>query len=294
MKHSQRTYIPGSQWIYFKIYTGKVEADKLLLEYITPTINILTKNKNIEKWFFIRYSDPDFHIRLRILASNMHSVNYIIYCFYKRLMHCQVNGIIWKVQLDTYNRELERYGQELIEEAESIFYLDSKCVLSILKILGQDQQFRWMISFKLVEALLTDFCLDLTTKQQIMGSLDNEFKKEFGFHDHNMKQLNTKYRNNRKIIETILENTINDTLFRKLYIPIKNRSKSMSFIVNKLHLKIENSHKTVDYHSLLKSYIHMMLNRLFNDKNRMHELVIYNFMNRYYKSLIAKKIYNKS
>ena len=37
----------------------------------------------------------------------------------------------------------------------------------------------------------------------------------------------------------------------------------------------------------------MMLNRLFCDKNRMHELVIYNFMNRYYKSLIAKRTYKE-
>ncbi|GHV23349.1 hypothetical protein FACS1894174_09080 [Bacteroidia bacterium] len=44
---------------------------------------------------------------------------------------------------------------------------------------------------------------------------------------------------------------------------------------------------------LLKSYIHMMLNRLFRSKNRMHEMVLYDFMFRYYTSGIAKEKYNK-
>ena len=293
MKCIQRTYIPGSQWVYFKIYTGKINSDELLLRHIAPTIRILTKNKNIKKWFFIRYSDPDYHIRLRILANDIYSINNIIYCFYKKLMYCQTNGLIWKVQLDTYYRELERYGKELIEEAESIFHTDSKCILSILKALGKNQQYRWMISFKLVDSLLTDFSLDLNSKQQIMDSLDNDFKKEFGFHTYNMKQLNAKYREYRKIIETILENTSNDSLFLKLYPPIKERSKNMSIVVKELHMKIEKADTITSLHSLLKSYNHMMLNRLFCDKNRMHELVIYNFMNRYYKSLIAKRTYKE-
>jgi hypothetical protein len=36
----------------------------------------------------------------------------------------------------------------------------------------------------------------------------------------------------------------------------------------------------------------MMLNRLFRSKNRLHELVLYDFMNRYYKSELAKEKYN--
>lgn len=67
----------------------------------------------------------------------------------------------------------------------------------------------------------------------------------------------------------------------------------MSIVVKELHMKIEKADTITSLHSLLKSYIHMMLNRLFCDKNRMHELVIYNFMNRYYKSLIAKRTYKE-
>jgi hypothetical protein len=40
--------------------------------------------------------------------------------------------------------------------------------------------------------------------------------------------------------------------------------------------------------TLLLSYIHMMMNRLFMAKNRMHELIIYDFIRRYYTSENAK------
>ena len=39
----------------------------------------------------------------------------------------------------------------------------------------------------------------------------------------------------------------------------------------------------------LPSYIHMTMNRLWADKNRMYELVIYDFLVRYYKSYIARE-----
>lgn len=291
MEHVRRVYMPGSQWVYFKLYTGKIMSDELLLKHILPVIRSLIKYTHIDKWYYVRYSDPDYHLRLRVLAVDESSVNNIIKMFYKEIVSCHANGLVWKVQLDTYNRELERYGKNLIEEAESVFCADSICIVSILKQIGRNEQLRWMISFKLIDSLLTDFLLDVYSKQQILESLNNDYKKEFGFNDFNMKQLNTKYRTYRKIIENVIENRVNDILFSKLYRLIKNKSRCNSFFVKTIYEKRNNNDSNVSINSLLKSHIHMMLNRLFCDKNRMYEMVIYNFMNKYYKSLIAKEIY---
>lgn len=43
---------------------------------------------------------------------------------------------------------------------------------------------------------------------------------------------------------------------------------------------------------LMGSYVHMLMNRLFKSKQRMHEMVIYDFLYRYYKSELAKKKYS--
>ncbi len=58
----KRSFIPGSEWIYYKIYCGVKTADKILTETIKPLVEQLKMLNLIEKWFFIRYSDPDTHI----------------------------------------------------------------------------------------------------------------------------------------------------------------------------------------------------------------------------------------
>lgn len=40
--------------------------------------------------------------------------------------------------------------------------------------------------------------------------------------------------------------------------------------------------------SLMSSYLHMFCNRLFRSKQRLHELVVYNFLSAYYRSEIMK------
>lgn len=72
------TYIPGSVWLYYKLYTGPKLADKILALYILPIINQLYEHRLIDLFFFIRYNDPDFHIRIRFKTKNNSDVISII------------------------------------------------------------------------------------------------------------------------------------------------------------------------------------------------------------------------
>ena len=64
-----RNYQPGMQgWIYLKIYICEEVADEFIYSEMWGFINKLKDKKILKQWFFIRYSDPDFHIRLRIKA----------------------------------------------------------------------------------------------------------------------------------------------------------------------------------------------------------------------------------
>ena len=55
-------------WIYLKIYICEEVADEFIYSEMCGFINNLKDKKILKQWFFIRYSDPDFHIRLRIKA----------------------------------------------------------------------------------------------------------------------------------------------------------------------------------------------------------------------------------
>ena len=48
-----------------------------------------------------------------------------------------------------------------------------------------------------------------------------------------------------------------------------------------------------ELNNLMSSYIHMTMNRLFKSKQRIHEMVVYDILFRYYKSELAKQKYAK-
>jgi thiopeptide-type bacteriocin biosynthesis protein len=293
MKEMQRTYPPGSEWTYIKIYAGNKTVEKILVEDILIIISKIKRNHLIDKWFFIRYADPDFHLRIRFRLKDRQSTGQIIEIVNDRLSKLIKSGLVWKIQLDTYNRELERYGNKLIEEAESIFFADSECILSILKKLNNNEEYRWMIALKLIDNLLSDFSLDLEKKQTLLEQLCKSFKAEFRFNEYNAKQFNGKFRDNKQIIESILNNKMDEVDFIRLCESIKKRSKRLKPVIIQLTNKIESNNEEKQLESLLSSYIHMMMNRLFMTKSRIHELVLYDFMRRYYTSELVKQKYSK-
>ena len=290
MNAVERSFIPGSQWIYIKLYTGEKTADDLLIKAIAPGLRQLQKHHILDKWFFIRYSDPDFHLRIRLFIHNPSYIGDILQLFYQKLNRWNNDHLLWKMQLDTYNREFERYGSQLIEEAESLFFADSECILSIIKKLNGNDNYRWMIALKLINELLSDFGLNIEEKRKLMEIVSKSFKTEFGFNEFNSKQFNTKFRDNKKTVESVLNNTIQEKEFIALYQPIKKRSKELKPVIIQIKSKSKNANQVND---LLKSYLHMMLNRLFRSKNRQHEMILYDFMFRYYTSEIAKEKYGK-
>jgi len=293
MKTVQRTFMPGSKWVYFKIYTGVKTADDILTRPISSIIKQLYKNKWIEKWFFIRYSDPDFHLRIRFFVTDISYIGNVINLFFDVLNRFEKDGLISKIQLDTYHRELERYGKNLMEETETLFCIDSECAVSLLKkLFDKDENYRWMIALLSIDQFLTDFSIDIKTKQQWMERWSLAFRTEFGFDMYNSKQFNDKYREHKSTIEQVLKNLVESDEYNALRLPINKRTTKLKSLIRGIQDKLSDV-KSLDISldTLLSSYIHMITNRLFRSKNRQHEMVIYDFLNRYYKSEIAKEKY---
>jgi hypothetical protein len=56
---------PGSEWLYIKLFTGPATADQVLRRIASVLTWALTAGGD-DQWFFLRYGDPDWHLRLRI------------------------------------------------------------------------------------------------------------------------------------------------------------------------------------------------------------------------------------
>ena len=282
-----RMFIPGSEWAYFKLYTGTKTADAILKNDLYRYVREMLANGVIDKWFFISYSDPDFHIRLRLHLKETRHFNFIFNRFFEIFSPIVNTGFIWNIQCDTYRREIERYGANTVSFVEEIFLIDSEYIIRLLGLFKENpEQLRWKWALILIDSFLSAFSLDLPKRKELLGTLAESHKKEFGFTYHNAtKQLNDKYRLFRKEIENVMlwENDSTDIIA-----VFKDRREAIFPLAEKISGMEKSGELQVQMKSLLTSLIHMTMNRWFRTKNRLHEMVIYEFLSRYYTSKIAR------
>ncbi|MCG5103142.1 lantibiotic dehydratase [Oceanobacillus alkalisoli] len=126
--NEDRIFLPFSNWIYLKIYCAENRVEEFLGEHLYYFI----KNNNwYNHFFFMRYRDPKFHIRLRFNIPNISEE--AIATLRDWLNSMLEIGIINKCTVDTYDPEIERYGSPgLMNVAEQLFYSDSLLSLDIL------------------------------------------------------------------------------------------------------------------------------------------------------------------
>jgi lantibiotic biosynthesis protein len=286
-----RTFALGSEWLYYKIYCGVKTSDRILTNIIKPFTEQLIQEHLIDSWFFIRYADPDVHLRVRFHFSDTKNIGVVIEKFHTMIAYIQSTGLIWKVQTDTYQREIERYGMTSMVLSEQVFFYDSVCIVNLLdKIKGsKGDKIRWLFGIKAVNELFDNFNLNLEQKLTLTEHLKTNFASEFNTNKSLKKQLDRRYRENRKEIERLLtEDTFLDKEYQFIVELLKQKEKQLKPVIEEI-LNLQNHdqlHEPIP--SLLSSYIHMLLNRLFRNKQRMHEMVIYDYMWRTYRSIIAQ------
>jgi thiopeptide-type bacteriocin biosynthesis protein len=291
---TKRTFIIGDEWLYFKVYTGFKTADTVLTDTIFPLSQSLLQEKLIDHWFFIRYSDPQFHLRIRFHITENKNLALVIHRFNNTMQHYIQNDLVWKIQTDTYQREIERYGAELIELSEQLFSLSSEMICKTIAFdaVKQDENLRWLLGLKMIDTLLSDFDFSLQDKHKLLNTLQDNFGKEHGITTDFRRQFGQKYRTEKTRIEKILDkNSEQDEEYSALFRPIIENSETSKFIIEALSSrkqKAESRKKTLFLEENLSSYIHMTLNRLFRTQQRTHELILYDYLFRYYNSIIQR------
>src|SRR6266508_291135 len=61
----ERSFPYGTEWLYIKHYAGQAAVDLLLTSVLKPLVTTLANEGLIDRWFFIRFGDPEWHLRLR-------------------------------------------------------------------------------------------------------------------------------------------------------------------------------------------------------------------------------------
>jgi thiopeptide-type bacteriocin biosynthesis protein len=284
----QSKFILGDEWIYYKLYCGKKTADTILVEIIKPLVEKLLKENTIDKWFFIRYNDPHNHLRIRFHCKDQSKIGIVIDAFNQAVAYHVNNDFIWKLETATYQREIERYGKNTIAESESLFFYDSIASINALSLI-EDDELLFLFVLKSIEAFLTVFEYDLKTKISFAKQNSNYFKKEFNADKYLSKQLNVKYQKLRKKVESFMALKESED-YNSLLEILRVKNKNLELIKNHILQLHRNNTLEVSLDSLLSSYIHITVNRQFRDKQRLFELLCYDFLFRYYNSIFAKRL----
>lgn len=280
-----RVFSLGSEWIYFKIYSGYKIADIILLEYLKGKIEFLKSKNYIKKWFFIRYNDSDSHLRIRFQVNKNQDIFRIINELSLVFEDLLDKNFIWKVQSDTYLREIERYGLKTIEDSESLFYFDSEMILDYLSMKNnfEKEKTQLLFSFLSIDSFLNYFSLSTSEKLALLDDMQQSFKKEFNATKILKNELDKHYRELEKDISNCMNFDLNEN-FSSFYGIIDQKSKKIKPIVDSIKENLE-----INLNSFLLSHIHMMVNRQFTSRQREYETVIYDHLYRYYKTCFYRK-----
>lgn len=288
---AKKLYLPGDEWLYFRIYGGHLTVNTILIEKIIPLLMEIDESGEITMWFFIRYSDPDHHLRLRLKLNKNADTKEIINRINEEIEAYVDDDLIWKVELGSYQPEYERYGKRSMPYVERLFYCDSQSYYKILKAIpAGNEDALWLYAMLSADQLLNDFAISLERKKDLLLHLSRSFGKEFAKGKTLARELSDKYRKYRPTIEGLLDRkdqeSPNDLFLNILY----QRSTACQEEIDRIHDLYRTDSMEVQLDDLLSSLIHMSMNRVFLNNNRMHEMVIYDFLHRYYRSAIAKDL----
>ncbi|MEV0681680.1 lantibiotic dehydratase [Actinosynnema sp. NPDC050436] len=129
-----RVSLPGSDWMYVKIYIPTYVQNLFLTDVLHPALSDLIEAGRCTKWFFIRYRDPEPHLRLRFHGNPEAMVSALLPRLTEIVAQAIADGLASRMALETYEAELERYGGTIgLGLAEEVFQDDSTMVMQVLQ-----------------------------------------------------------------------------------------------------------------------------------------------------------------
>lgn len=257
-------------WVYFKLYCHPLSSDLILKHYLFPLIEKLKRDKLISGWFWVRYNDPEYHLRVRARVKpglktkliQQFSICLEKLCFGKLASHFQT---------DRYKRELERYSPQLIGQVEDIFQASSEWVAAFIK--GQSElnydDPEVMLSAVLSGAVILN-AFTVCDQAGLCKKAFEGFFVEFGSPKDLKSEMEKLYRRLEKEIDGLLFSCERREQFACLVQAVKK-------LVTAHHA---GGIKEVSLEKLALDVIHMHLNRLFIYNQRYFEMIHYYLLQR--------------
>lgn len=255
----RRIYQAGDNgWLYFKIYLEDKKCNEFLAKCLLPFIKLLLNEKQISQFFYIRYADPAFHIRLRIQVRNMNNKYDVLDKFSKWFKKATDKGFGNRYVIDTYEREIERYGGiEAIESAERVFYWDSLLALQLMEMKERntDDFDDDLIAVALIYSILMYYVDDKNIAEECLSVTiaQHEFQDEF-------RQKRDKYM-------SAVQNPSEIPIYKSIEGLVYERGKAIEEYYKTIAHLDNKEDLTNTKWDILMSLLHMFCNRMNGDRS---------------------------
>jgi thiopeptide-type bacteriocin biosynthesis protein len=293
----ERIFPPGSEWLYAKIYTGTATADQVLRDELAPLAAEALAAGAARSWFFVRYGDPAWHLRVRFRGEPgalRDGVLPALQGLFARLLDA---GTAWKLQLDTYEREVERYGgDEGVAPSEELFFHDTEAVVAMLDSCTGDAgaDLRWRLILLGMDRLLDDFGLDLEARLSLAERSRDGFGVRYRY-DALRDRLADRLRQERPwLLRVLADPGAAPEELRSGLAALDRRSSASAGIVAELRERARRGRLRAPLATIVPSYVHMFVNRLSRSAGPEHELVLYDFLVQIYRSQVARAAKEKA
>lgn len=255
---------PCSEWIYFKIIIGHKTADRFLIELYSVVKKLLKRNE-IAKFFYIKYIENDFQLRIRFLITDR-SRYHVVLDHFKQIINKYIRKkLVTKFSIDTYERELVRYHGAKIIDFETLFFHDSVLSIEMIRKGQSSGKPVWIYCLEYIYILLTQLLDDHVDIVQYLERMKRSYDKEFNADKFTTRSINLKYNQYKEdIYEIVLDHKFSLSLKNKHLITILSIMK-----------ELENHHDT-ELH--FADIIHMHIMRVVKLDNKSYEYLIYSFI----------------
>jgi thiopeptide-type bacteriocin biosynthesis protein len=283
---ARRSFSPGGPWLYAKLYVGVDAADRVLLEYVRPFVGWALGAGVADRWFFIRYADPDPHLRLRLHGEPHRLACEALTTLERQLEPLAASGYLQRLELGTYEREIERYGGSRgIELAEELFFADSAAALEVIDALSREpRKERWLWTLAGMDRMLADFGLDAAQKAELAERARAAFAAERREGAPEERLHDARFRELRAKIGKVMDPAGASGVHRAL----AGRSLRLGPIARHFARLEEKRAIRPGRSRLLESFLHMHVNRLVARDPRKVELDLYSLLARAYASEVAR------
>jgi thiopeptide-type bacteriocin biosynthesis protein len=286
----RRSFGPASEWLYAKIYTGESTTDRVLRDAIAPFVRDVLGRGDASHWFFLRYRDPDTHLRVRIAGAPDRLISQVLPALERAVAPLIALGSVRKLVLDSYDREVERYGGDHgIELVERVFWRDSEAALGIVQLLDGDagSDARWRLALRGIDTLFTTLGLDAEACARIAEQSKERLGREHNANTAFWARVGDRFAKLRASLEPVVTADPERDAAHDLspgFELLAARNAALTDIVAELRARDAAGLLRPKLEAFAWSLAHMHANRLLRASHRAHELVLYEFLRRFYAS----------